>query len=142
MRALLLKGADREATDNDGRTAAQVIGTTVPENTRLDLEQMLVSFYNSITIKARPSYWECLMIKTPLVPLKPNHKTQLILGSILTLVVFILWTIIFPRIFPLSLNICRQLSSLLRYSIRILGLVCGYILHLCLCSRSWKTETS
>jgi len=37
------------------------------------------------------------MIKTPLVPLKPNHKTQLILGSLLTFVVLVFWTIIFPR---------------------------------------------
>lgn len=37
------------------------------------------------------------MIKTPLVPLKPNHKTQLILASLLTLVVLAFWTMIFPR---------------------------------------------
>jgi hypothetical protein len=65
VRALLLKGADRNAVDNENRTAAMMIGPTVPESTRLDLESML----------APPSYWECLMIKTPLIPLKPNHKT-------------------------------------------------------------------
>lgn len=37
------------------------------------------------------------MIKTPLVPLKPNHKTQFVLVGILGLVVLVLWTIIFPR---------------------------------------------
>lgn len=65
VRALLLKGANRDSKDLDGRTPAMVIGTSVPESTRLEMETML----------ARPSYWECLMIKTPLVPLKPNHKT-------------------------------------------------------------------
>ena len=43
VRALLLKGADRGAVDIDGKTAADVIGTTVPESMRQDLLQMLVS---------------------------------------------------------------------------------------------------
>lgn len=43
VRALLLKGADREAVDNDGRRAAEVIGAGVNENMRQDLEMMLVS---------------------------------------------------------------------------------------------------
>lgn len=47
VRALLLKGADRLATDNDGRTAAEVIGGTVPETIRQDLEMMLVSLDSS-----------------------------------------------------------------------------------------------
>lgn len=37
------------------------------------------------------------MIKTPLVPLKPNHKTQFVLGCILSVIVFLFWTIIFPH---------------------------------------------
>jgi hypothetical protein len=87
VRALLLKGANRESIDNEDRTAAMVIGGGVPENTRNELEVML----------ARPSYWECLMIKTPLVPLKPNHKTQLVLASILGIISLLFWTIIFPH---------------------------------------------
>ena len=39
--SLLLKGANRESTDNEGRTAAMVIGAGVPENTRNELETML-----------------------------------------------------------------------------------------------------
>jgi ankyrin repeat protein len=65
VRALLLKGAERLATDLENRTAVEMIGPGVAENTRLDIESML----------APPSYLECLMIKTPLTPLKPNHKT-------------------------------------------------------------------
>ncbi len=43
VRALLLKGADREARDNQGMRAVEVIGEGVPENTKNDLENMLVS---------------------------------------------------------------------------------------------------
>ena len=87
VRALLLKGAERLATDLENRTAVEMIGPSVAENTRLDIESML----------APPSYLECLMIKTPLTPLKPNHKTQIVLALILGLVTFSFWTIIFPR---------------------------------------------
>lgn len=38
------------------------------------------------------------MIKTPLVPLKPNHKTQCVLALILGFITLAFWTIIFPRI--------------------------------------------
>lgn len=50
VRALLLKGADRNAVDIDGKTAADVIGPTVVESMRQDLLQMLVSdsFLDSI----------------------------------------------------------------------------------------------
>ena len=43
VRALLLKGANRDAVDKEGKTAGSMIGASVPESTRLDLESMLVS---------------------------------------------------------------------------------------------------
>lgn len=98
VRALLLKGANRQATDLEGKTAVDMIGKDVPEGTRLDIENMLTP----------PSYLECLMIKTPLTPLKPNHKTQIVLTLILGLVTFTFWTIIYPRkfhIFTVTYNI-------------------------------------
>jgi len=43
VRALLLKGANRDTLDFEGKTARDMIGNGVPENTRIDLETMLVS---------------------------------------------------------------------------------------------------
>lgn len=43
MKALLLKGANRRALDNEGRIAATMVGAGVPENMRGELELMLVS---------------------------------------------------------------------------------------------------
>ena len=42
VRALLLKGADRLAKDNEGRTSAEHIPTNLPESVRNDLVIMLV----------------------------------------------------------------------------------------------------
>ena len=42
VRALLLKGACRDTQDLEGKTAREVIGAGVPDNLRLDLENMLV----------------------------------------------------------------------------------------------------
>jgi hypothetical protein len=48
VRALLLKGAERTAVDLEGRTAVDMIGQGVPENTRQDIIDMLVSHINFI----------------------------------------------------------------------------------------------
>lgn len=42
VRALLLKGADRNSVDNEGKTATQMISDSLPENIKLDLVEMLV----------------------------------------------------------------------------------------------------
>lgn len=46
VRALLLKGADREAKDKEGKRAIDMISSTLPDSLKADLQQMLV----------RPSY--------------------------------------------------------------------------------------
>eukprot|EP00351_Strombidinopsis_sp_SopsisLIS2011_P000725 CAMPEP_0116873286 /NCGR_PEP_ID=MMETSP0463-20121206/4317_1 /TAXON_ID=181622 /ORGANISM="Strombidinopsis sp, Strain SopsisLIS2011" /LENGTH=96 /DNA_ID=CAMNT_0004514917 /DNA_START=1034 /DNA_END=1324 /DNA_ORIENTATION=- len=65
VRALLLKGADRDAVDGNNATCNDMVGENWPEYLREDLFSML----------KHPSYLECMMVKTPLIPLKPNHKT-------------------------------------------------------------------
>lgn len=60
-----MKGAKRDAKDKDGKIPADYISDNLPDTLRRDLKNML----------AKPRFIECLMVKTPLVPLKPNHKT-------------------------------------------------------------------
>jgi len=43
-----------------------------------------------------PSYMECFMIKTPLAPLKKNHKTQFLFAMFFAIVIFTQLTIILP----------------------------------------------
>jgi len=42
VRALLLKGSDREAVDNDGRKARYFISDNLPQPIRRDLKNILV----------------------------------------------------------------------------------------------------
>jgi len=60
-----MKGSKRDAKDKSGKTPVQMIGESLPDTLKADLKAMLKT----------PSYWECFMIKAPLTPLKPNHKT-------------------------------------------------------------------
>lgn len=78
VRALLLKGANRSATNLNNDTCVDIIGEEVTDNMRNELIQMLEV----------PRYLECFMVKTPLVPLRQNHKTQL-LFVILFLIILI-----------------------------------------------------
>ena len=64
VRALLMKGADRDAKDNENKSCKELVDVE-DDNLRMDLLQML----------EHPKYVECLMVRTPLIPLKPNHKT-------------------------------------------------------------------
>jgi ankyrin repeat protein len=55
-RALLLKGSDRNAKDNDGKKAVDYITPSMPMPLQKELKSML----------AKPRFLECLMIRTPL----------------------------------------------------------------------------
>lgn len=46
----------------------------------------------------KPSYWECLMIKNPLVPLVPNHRTQILFAVIFWIVYISIWLVLFPNL--------------------------------------------
>ena len=45
---------------------------------------------------AVPSYLECFMIKTPLAPLKQNHKTQFLFATFFSVVIFSQLIVILP----------------------------------------------
>lgn len=65
MRALLLKGASRDARNNKNETCEQMIKENVMPQIANELRQML----------KKPKFVECCMFKTPLVVLRQNHKT-------------------------------------------------------------------
>ena len=55
-----------------------MIRDNVPEGMANELRQMLVE----------PRYLECFMVRTPLVPLRQNHKTQLLFVILFLFVYF------------------------------------------------------
>jgi hypothetical protein len=67
VRSLLLKGSDRSAKSNEGQGCQEQIRDGLPEK----MKQL--------------KYVECYMMKTPMVRLKQNHKTQ-----VLFLVLFVM----------------------------------------------------
>lgn len=65
VRSLLLKGASRKAVTNKGESCTDLIKDNVAQHQLQELHQML----------KEPKYIECFMMKTPMVPLRKNHKT-------------------------------------------------------------------
>jgi len=66
VKTLLLRGANRETKDKDGKTPMDWITETNNEWITDELQNHL----------AKPSYCECLLLRVPLIPLQRNHKTQ------------------------------------------------------------------
>ena len=78
VRALLLKGARRDAVGNKGEDCNYFIPTKIPQNLRNELFNML----------KEPKYLECFMVKMPLKPLRQNHKTQILFISLFIVILF------------------------------------------------------
>lgn len=86
VRALLIKGADRMVKDNEGRKPVDYISENLPDVIKRDLKNML----------AKPRYLECMMVKTPLVALKPSHKSQVLFWVLCGIIYFSLYFILYP----------------------------------------------
>mmetsp|Transcript_18520 Transcript_18520/g.17615 ORF Transcript_18520/g.17615 Transcript_18520/m.17615 type:complete len:110 (+) Transcript_18520:1177-1506(+) len=65
------------------------------------------------SILKEPTYCECFMIKTPLIPLKPNHKTQFLFAGLFTLIFVILLFVLFPTDKQLYVPLAYIIISLL-----------------------------
>jgi hypothetical protein len=65
VKGLLIRGANRDALDNQGKKPIDHIPESMCPVTGRELRENL----------SNTSYCECLMLKVPLVPLKRNHKT-------------------------------------------------------------------
>lgn len=97
VRALLLKGASRAAKTKKDETCKQLIKSDVSDTMRKELDQMLIE----------PNYIECFMVKTPLVPLRQNHKTQTLFVSLFLVIIFTQLFIIIPS----KLNFLTQIQT-------------------------------
>lgn len=78
VRSLLLKGASRSLKTKDGQSCTDLIRETVPEQMRKEL----------VSILEEPSYVECCMMKTPMVKLQKNHKTQALFITLFIVLIF------------------------------------------------------
>jgi len=90
VKALLLRGANRESKDNKGKTPMEHIPETLKCHLGDELEQQL----------EKQSYWECLMLRVPLIPLKRNHKTQFLFMSLFMIVFVLNMAVIIPTVNP------------------------------------------
>lgn len=89
VRALLLKGASRTSTNFEGLTSAELISPNIPEAMQNELKSMLKI----------PRYIECFMVKTPLVPLRKNHKTQILFVCLFIIIISVQLFVIVPSKF-------------------------------------------
>ena len=66
VKTLLIRGANRNAKDSKGMLPIDRVSKEMPQELQDELRQHL----------SVQSYWECLMLRVPLIPLHRNHKTQ------------------------------------------------------------------
>ena len=88
VKALLLRGAKRDSVDHKNKRAVDLIPESLDENLKNELIQFL----------GEQSYWECLMLRVPLIPLKRNHKTQVLFMSLFIIICVINMFILLPTV--------------------------------------------
>lgn len=86
VRALLMKGAKRDAVDLNGERPVDLVAQIGPEDLKRDLYKIL----------KEPRSCECFMIKTPLKLMHKNVTTSLTFLGLILLSYFILTFLIFP----------------------------------------------
>lgn len=87
VRALLLKGASRDTRNLEGKPPVEMIPERTPPQTQQELRMML----------KEPKYVECFMIRTPLKPLRQNHKTQILFVSFFIVILFTQLFVVVPN---------------------------------------------
>jgi hypothetical protein len=91
VRALLIRGALRSPISKAGQTSLQMVKEDLPSGIKGDLQNML----------KEPKYIECFMVRTPLVKLRRNHKTQILFATLFCIIIFAQIFIIVPSKFHL-----------------------------------------
>ena len=86
VRALLMRGADREDKDNKGRKPVDL----VPEISSLSMRQTLIEDL------VEPKSIECLMIKTPLKKVNKSYTTIIFMWFLMLSVYVTLTLFVFP----------------------------------------------
>mgnify|MGYP006950260717 CR=1 FL=1 len=66
-----------------------MIKDNLPDSMKNDLRSMLKN----------PHYIECFMVKTPMVPLRQNHKTQILFVALFIVIIFTQIFLIIPSKF-------------------------------------------
>lgn len=89
VKALLTKGANRFAKDNDGRKPVDYIGENLPDVFKRDLKSML---------KKPRTCCRNLMVKSPLTKVEPSHTLQIWFWSLSVVLYFSLYFILYPNL--------------------------------------------
>ena len=77
VRSLLLKGSNRKAKTKKDQSCNDMIKDDLDQQLKAELENML----------KKPVYIECFLPKLPLVPLRQNHKSQILFFSLFLLII-------------------------------------------------------
>jgi hypothetical protein len=85
---LLLRGANRDAEDKKGKKPVDLIPKDLDDNLHDELEQYL----------GDQKYCECLMLRVPLIPLRKNHKTQVLFMGLFVVILLLNMMITLPTI--------------------------------------------
>lgn len=93
VKALLLKGADRTTKDFKDKTPLDHV-----QQKPVDEDEPAMHKEELLTYLAKQSYWECLMLRVPLIPLKKNHKTQLLFLTLFAIVHLLNMVVILPTL--------------------------------------------
>lgn len=105
VRALLIRGAKRSPVSKAGLTTLQMIKEDLPQSMKMDLQNML----------KEPKYIECFMVKTPMVKLRRNHKTQILFATLFCIIIFAQIFIIVPSKYFVDLSIQIRSSNFLHF---------------------------
>jgi len=101
----LLKGASRTARSEKGELPEEMIDEKrTAQQTQQELRNML----------KEPKYLECFMIKTPLKPLRQNHKTQILFVFLFFVIFFTQLFVVIPSKQISSFNQCRPENIIFR----------------------------
>lgn len=74
-----------------------MISGNLPETLKNDLKSMLVRKHMMIMLfQKEPWFYECMMIKTPIIKMEKNHRTEVLFWVLTGITIFTLWFILFP----------------------------------------------
>ena len=79
--------------------------------------------HDLISMLKEPKYIECFMVKTPMVKLRKNHKTQILFVTLYLLVIFAQIFIIVPSKFYRPLTTLDQKFKFFAFAITGLSIV-------------------
>lgn len=101
VKALLLRGASRLAKDMNGKTPLDHVTADLSDHLADELKVQL----------GPQSYYECLMLRVPLIPLKRNIKTQVLFMTLFLVLVTLNMLVILPTMETEISRICQYANG-------------------------------